>query len=72
MTVSMHPPTNRRCQIYVVAEGESSHLPRCTNEGTHWEKWGGCDCIDTDVCEGDYFSWECDGDHAIEAEVACA
>lgn len=61
-----HPPVNRRCQIYV----GSPELLRCRNEGTHWEQWGGCGCEeqDAEVCEADYFSWECDGAHDI-AEV---
>lgn len=64
--VDKHPPADTRCQIYI----GSAELFRCQNEGTHWEKWGGCSCTksDPDVCEADYFSWECDGEHDI-AEV---
>lgn len=62
----MHPPANRRCQIYYKAQGATmEELVRCRNEGTHWEKWPGCGCADTDpdVCCGDFFSWECDNIH---------
>lgn len=61
--VDRHPPVDRRCQIYI---GEPE-LFRCRNEGTHWEKWGGCDCLEPDgeVCEEDFYSWECGGDHDI-------
>lgn len=64
--VDKHPPADTRCQIYT----GQPELLRCLNEGTHWEQWGGCHCADTDpeVCEADYFSWECDGNHVI-AEV---
>ena len=74
MNVSMHPPANVRCQIYSTGQGGAPDLLRCTKQGTHWEKWCGCGCTDRDpdVCEGDYFSWECDGDHAVEKETACA
>ncbi len=51
----MHPPASRKCQIYVGVGGPE--LQRCTNEGTHWEKWGG------DIDE--FHSWECDGDHVL-------
>lgn len=63
----MHPPANRRCQIY----GHTS--VRCINEGTHWEKWGGCGCDapDAETCEKDFFSWECDGPHRY-GEAAAA
>ncbi len=65
--MSMHPPANRRCQIYLGAGPGSSGLERCTNAGTHWEKWGGCNCDDlsSDVCEADIFTWECDGNHTV-------
>lgn len=69
----LHPPTDRRCQIYITGkqtdEAHSRALDRCQNEGSHWEKWGGCLCgdPDSDVCEGDFWSWECDGEHAAEA-----
>lgn len=69
--INKHPPANRRCQIYM----GGPELNRCENTGTHWEKWGGCGCtppdIDPEVCEGDYYSWECDGVHAIPEAVAC-
>lgn len=67
MTNTMHPPANHRCQIY----GNTS--VRCINEGTHWEKWFGCGCtaLDHDVCEKDFFSWECDGPHRF-GEVTAA
>ena len=73
MTVSMHPPVNPRCQIYVTTQGDAPDLFRCLKDGTHWEKWCSCGCIvhDPAVCDGDYHSWECDGDHAIE-EALCA
>ncbi len=60
-----HPPADRRCQIYV-GYPESY---RCVNEGNHWEKWGGCQCgdPDPDICESDFFSWECDGSHVLPA-----
>lgn len=60
----MHPPADRRCQIYVRPTGGTMQdLVRCVNEGTHWVKWGGCVCPDgnTDVCEDAFESWECDG-----------
>lgn len=74
-SVDSPPPANRQCQIYVTNDRESaaeafrgSELYRCGNEGTHWEKWGGCGCEprDDEICEGDYFSWECSGDHVIQ------
>lgn len=60
MTVSQHPPADRRCQIYVDLDGT---LLRCVNLGTHWQTWGGCDDTDHDghFCEGEMFSWECAG-----------
>lgn len=60
----MHPPADRRCQIYSMWNAEESRPTlRCRNGGTHYEKWGGCSCQDADhdVCEQDFFSWECDG-----------
>lgn len=60
MTTHMHPPADRRCQVY----GETT--VRCINDGTRWIRWGGgCACVDPgdDVCEQDIFSWECDGPH---------
>lgn len=72
----MHPPANRRCQIYITASPGSENLDRCRNEGTHWEKWPGCYCTDpmTHGCEGDFYSWECDSKHdayAAPGAVAC-
>jgi hypothetical protein len=59
-----HPPADRRCQIYVSAQ--NSELLRCVNPGTRWVKWGGCNCTDSDdVCEAEFESWECDGDHTV-------
>lgn len=60
---AMHPPANRRCQIYSGAPGDTGQPTlRCRNEGTHWVKWGGCGCGEPeyDVCEQDFYSWECD------------
>lgn len=62
MSIDMHPPANRRCQIY----GETS--VRCINNGTHWVSWGKCQHIgsahDPDgTCDAEFFSWECDGPH---------
>lgn len=63
----MHPPASRRCQIYFTQDPQDEEsLQRCPNEGTHWEKWSGCECPepDHDVCvTGDFYSWECDGVH---------
>lgn len=63
---TMHPPADLRCQIYTGDEGGGS-LTRCQSEGNRWEKWGGCNCSepDADVCEGDFYSWEC-GAHGFE------
>lgn len=63
MPVDKHPPADRRCQIY----GGTAALMRCQNPGTHWERWMGCGCDpeDPDICESDFFSWECDGEHDI-------
>lgn len=62
--ITMHPPANRRCQIY----GTTS--VRCINDGTHWVAWGRCQHTDDNhgfdgqaTCEADYYSWECDGTH---------
>lgn len=73
----MHPPADRRCQIYTTgswrpADHTYERMTRCVNEGTHWVKWGGCNCGDPDTqyCEGDYFSWECDGDGHVYTEAA--
>lgn len=68
----MHPPADRRCQIYV-QRGGAGDLFRCANPGTHWEKWGGCDCeqpFHEDVCEQTHFSWECDGHGPFQAGEA--
>ena len=66
-----HPPTDRRCQIYITY---SEEMLRCENEGTHWEKWPGCYCTDalTHGCEGDFFSWECGGKHEMPEVVDVA
>lgn len=71
MTTAMHPPADRRCQIYV-GNDEDRNLDRCSNEGTHWEKWAGCHCADPDthVCEGDFYSWECESPHNPTKEAA--
>lgn len=63
MTIDMHPPANQRCQLY----SEVTSV-RCTNHGTHWQKWGGgCGCngeiCTSQDCEKDFYSWECDGPH---------
>jgi hypothetical protein len=60
MTASqMSPPGDKRCQIY---SGDPSDLKRCTNDGTHWVKWAGCECVEPDGedCMDDFYSWECD------------
>lgn len=37
-------------------------MQRCANPGTHWVKWGGCACGgNDDVCEAEFYSWECEG-----------
>ena len=61
--IDRHPPADRRCQIYVTGP----ELSRCRNEGDHWVKWNGCECgePDPDICEDDFFSWECAGEHAV-------
>ena len=70
----MHPPADRRCQIYVTVDpvaayhaAVGSELFRCVNEGTHWERWSGCGCDTKDdaVCEDEFFSWECSGEHDV-------
>jgi len=61
---TMHPPANRRCQIY-----SNATSVRCINEGTHWVPWGACRCLDdnhgegAESCVADFYSWECDGEH---------
>ena len=40
----MHPPANRRCQVYIPEQIDGRNLDRCINEGTHWELWPGCVC----------------------------
>lgn len=70
--VKRHPPANRRCQIYLGNGDIGPNLHRCTNIGTHWEKWSGCDCCekDSDDCEDDFYTWECDGPHVSELNEA--
>ncbi len=70
--ITMHPPADRRCQIYIQASEGSRDLLRCIKSGTHWEQWGGgCDCgDDLMVCEEEYFSWECDGEHIAQFREA--
>lgn len=67
----MHPPADRRCQIYLSNDADHN-LDRCKNDGTHWESWPGCYCTDaaTHGCEGDFFSWECNGPHDLKKEAA--
>lgn len=62
--VDMHPPAERRCQIY----SEEQVYARCSNEGTEWHRWGGCNCPtpNSDVCENDFYSWECSGAHRFD------
>jgi hypothetical protein len=70
--IDMHPPVDQRCQIYFqLPGGRPGDLVRCVNDGTHWLKWGGCGCEpdDPDLCEGTYYSWECD-DHAIDTNMS--
>ena len=71
-SVIQHPPADRRCQIYLHPDPASRDLHRCVNTGTHWEKWPGCGCepCDPDSCEGDFYSWECDGDHITMFKAA--
>jgi hypothetical protein len=60
--IKMHPPADRRCQIYT--SRSNGDLVRCPNPGTHWEKWGSCDCETPELTECDeqeFYSWECDG-----------
>ena len=59
----MHPPANRRCQIYITGPwsleaGSFQRINRCDNDCTHWAAWGGSDT--------DFHSWECDGDHTFK------
>lgn len=70
--MTKHPPADRRCQIYVEVFGH--RLLRCANPGTHWVTWGGCSCAprDPELCEDEYESWECDGQHGPEAEEVAA
>jgi hypothetical protein len=65
----MHPPADRRCQIYV-GEAEDNGLHRCGKDGTHWESWPSCSCDCEDDCDGDFYSWECDGPHDPRKEAA--
>lgn len=61
MTNHMHPPADRRCQIY-------DYHHRCANNGTHWVTWphsfipGTGDMIGH-AFDNDVYSWECDGNH---------
>jgi hypothetical protein len=68
MTDHKHPPTDKRCQIYITAAPGSRDVLRCSRDGDHWVKWGGCGCDPQEVglCEDDFFSWECDGNHLLE------
>jgi hypothetical protein len=54
------PPTHLQCQGYT-----PDPLPeiRCVNTGTHWERWGHCNCSDKhdDVCEKAIDVWTCAG-----------
>lgn len=69
---NLHPPANRRCQVYVAEAPDKRNLLRCVNDGTHWEKWPGCNCPepDEDMCSEDLITWECDGEHRIETEAS--
>lgn len=76
--IDMHPPANKRCQIYTtgewnVATGNFHVVSRCSNDGNHWEKWGGCHCGNPDrtFCESDFFSWECTGGHVFLEVTEC-
>lgn len=62
-----HPPADRRCQLYS-RNDFSGEIARCTNQGTHWVRWGGCPCgdVDGEFCESEFESWECDGPCAPE------
>jgi hypothetical protein len=68
--LNMHPPANRRCQVYVPIHPGGRDLDRCINEGTHWEEWPGCGCDDEDdgMCAEDFFTWECTGPHHTAKE----
>lgn len=68
--MTAHPPADQRCQIYTQLHG-GDELVRCSNRGTHWVQWGGCNCADPDpdLCESEFTSWECD-DHSPNAEEA--
>ena len=71
--VDRHPPADTRCQIYIKeSDAPLAQLDRCVNEGTHWVRWGGCGCTEEDpeICEGEYFSWECAGPCTPVSEVA--
>lgn len=63
MDIDRHPPADRRCQIYIRTPLNTPNtMQRCVNPGTRWVKWGGCACGDsTEVCEAEFYSWECDG-----------
>lgn len=67
MTTDMHPPANHRCQIY----GDTSE--RCINTGTHWVSWGRCQHTGSthdDICDAEFYSWECDGPHRFGETAA--
>lgn len=68
----MHPPANRRCQVYIPKDADGRSLDRCVNEGTHWELWPGCVCPDPDedVCMDDFYTWECGGPHRLPEQEA--
>lgn len=72
--VPLHPPVSRRCQIYLPEVPGGRDLARCINEGTHWEKWPGCNCKDPDedMCTDDLLTWECDGQHQVSREGEAA
>lgn len=67
----MHPPADRTCQTYI-NDFSSRNMSRCVNEGTHWVKWPGCYCTDQvgHGCDGDFYSWECDGGHEMKEGIA--
>lgn len=73
--IDMHPPADLRCQIYVMEPGTTmADMARCSNEGTHWVKWAGCSCPEPeeDICEADFYSWECDESHGPHTEETAA
>ncbi len=72
LNVQQQPPADRRCQIYISDGTFEQGLSRCSEEGTHWERWVGCGCpdVDSELCEDDFSSWECDGAHNTSEEPA--